>query len=244
MKFVRLFANVGVPLIVAGCFWALISTSEAHGLAVWVALGTFLIVMGLWAAFRELSLHATASRLIASGQPDDLLALAERQLEWRFTERGKAPFRIYQAWGHLLRGDLDEADRALGREAPGRTSWALLWASARISALVERATGGMVPARTVEPDTVADARRAYDEYIAPAVRSAPSPGLKLIADDAGAKLRFAEGDAAGARPIFEKLCNDIRLGTCRGCPRGENHKICVAREEEGGGGGARANRSR
>ncbi|MBZ0121222.1 MAG: hypothetical protein K8H88_29775 [Sandaracinaceae bacterium] len=27
-----------------------------------------------------------------------------------------------------------------------------------------------------------------------------------------------------------ETCNEVRLGTCRGCPRGENHSICVARE--------------
>jgi hypothetical protein len=209
---IRLFANIGVPLVVAGCFWALIATSEARGIAVWVALGAFLVVMGLWLAFRRLQMHASATRLIGAGQADEVIELARGQLEWRRTERGKAPFRIYLAWGYLLRGDLDEADRVLGQAAPGRAALDRLWATAKIAALVERGTGGMSPVRTVEPDTVGEARRVYDRHIAPLLVGAPAPAVKLLADEASAKLRFAEGDAAGARPIFEKLCKEIRLG--------------------------------
>jgi hypothetical protein len=211
MKFIRLFANIGVPLMLAACFWALVATSDARGLAVWVALGAFVIVLGLWGGFRELALHASATRMIGGGQPDELIALAERQLEWRVRERGKAPFRIYLAWGHFLRGELDEADRAL-KAAPGRKTWDVLWASAKIAVLVERGTGGMVAIRTIEPGTVTEARAVYDQYMVPALRGAPAAGIKLLADDASAKIRFAEGDLAGARPLLEKLCNDIRLG--------------------------------
>jgi hypothetical protein len=183
----RLLAGVGVPILIAACFWALIATSGAHGLAIYVALAAFVIVLGLWSAFRELATHATASRLIGAGLPDDVIALAERQLAWRWRERGRAPFRIYLGWGFVLRGDWAEAERALG-SAPPLT--------------LERGTGN---AATL-------ARRLHEQYIGAAARAGGGPAVKLLSDDADAKIRVAEGDLAGARPLLEKLCNDIRLG--------------------------------
>jgi hypothetical protein len=198
----RLLAGVGVPILIAGCFWALIATSGAHGLAIYVALAAFVIVLGLWSAFRELATHATASRLIGAGLPDDVIALAERQLAWRWRERGRAPFRIYLGWGFVLRGDWAEAERALGSAPPGKASWDVLWASAMITLTLERGTGN---AATL-------ARRLHEQYIGAAARAGGGPAVKLLSDDADAKIRVAEGDLAGARPLLEKLCNDIRLG--------------------------------
>jgi hypothetical protein len=197
----RILSGIGVPILIAACFWALIATSGARGIAIYVALAAFVIVLGLWSAFRELALHATASRLVGAGLPDDIIALAERQLAWRWRERSKLPFRIYLGWGFVLRGDWSEAERALGSTAPGKKTWDVLWAGAMITLVLERGTG----------DAAAVARRLHEQHIAPAAR-AGGPGVKLLAADADAKIRVAEGDLAAARPMLEKLCNDIRLG--------------------------------
>jgi hypothetical protein len=79
MSPVRVAANLGVPLLLAGCFWALIATSEAQGFAEWVALAAFVIVLGLWLGFRDLAAKASASRLLGAGLPDELLTLAKQQ---------------------------------------------------------------------------------------------------------------------------------------------------------------------
>lgn len=198
----RILAGIGVPILIAACFWALIATSGARGIAIYVALGAFVIVLGLWSAFRELALHATASRLVGAGLPDDIIALAERQLAWRWRERSKAPFRIYLGWGFVLRGDWSEAERVLGATPPGKRAWNVLWASALITLVLERGRG----------DAASQARRLHEQYIAPTARAGASPGVVLLSTDADAKIRVVEGDLAGARPVLEKLCNDIRLG--------------------------------
>jgi len=197
----RLLINVGVPAMLTVVFVGLVLNSDAHGAALVVALVAFLVVVGLWALFRELALHATATRLLALGEADELIAMAERYAQSRLTERRRAPFWIYLACGHIQRGEWDEADRALRKvvSGTGRRDWDVLWASAKVTVLVERGDA-------------AGARALYEKAIAGPAQSLVGAGAKLVSDDAQAKLRFAEGDHAGAMATFKKLAGDIRLG--------------------------------
>jgi hypothetical protein len=59
-----------------------------------------------------------------------------------------------------------------------------------------------------------DAASARDvrEIVVPFARVMPARGISLIADECEARVRLAEGDAAGARALVAPLVKDIRLG--------------------------------
>ena len=139
VRFFRVIDTYAVPAILVSTYLVLIATSEmSRGIAV---LTLFMLagVIALWLAYRELRLHAAASRLASIGEPDELMVLAEKELDRRLLERSKVPFRIYVSIAYQLRGEWDEARRALARvdlgKLGGRTrrTWSLLHAAQRVA---------------------------------------------------------------------------------------------------------------
>ena len=82
----RLFQFVDswlVPGILLTTWVLMYATSNMHGIAAVVTLGAFVVVVALWAGYRELRVHAAASRHAAQGEPEELLALAEKEIARR-----------------------------------------------------------------------------------------------------------------------------------------------------------------
>jgi hypothetical protein len=191
-----------IPIFVALLYVFFLITARAPlEIAAFAAIG-FGIVIVLWVMFRELAVHAAVSRAIAIGDPDDAIARARAAVERRFTTRGKAPFVIYEAIGVGMRGAWRDALAVLDRAAPrgaGARTWHLLRAATRIAAHTELGDA-------------AAARAIYDRDVAPVIRHLRGPGVDVLARECDARVRFVEGDHAGALPIFRALADDIRLG--------------------------------
>src|SRR5262249_4097972 len=137
------------------------------------------VMIGLWNLMRELRAHASATRAAAVGEPDELIELARGQIARRLTERSRAPFYVYLALGYQLRGEWDEANRALDRALayrPLKIAWRMLAATARVGVQVEQGDA-------------AAARRTFDEQVAPVARRLAGPGVKLLAEEAEARVR-------------------------------------------------------
>jgi len=194
-----------IPGVLILTWLMLIATSDVGGIAAVFTLFAFGMVMVLWATYRELRVHAAASRLAAQGQPDELIALAEGEIARRWFPRSRVPFHIYASIAHQLRGDWDEARRALAaadlRRLGGRSqrSWGILHAAQRINVLAEAGDA-------------AEARRVLEQDLLPAIRFVPGAGARVIADEAEARVLLAEGRRDAALPTYEKLAKDIRLG--------------------------------
>ncbi len=191
-----------VPLIMALAYVFLLETSDPSGIAKVLLGAAFAGVILTWVAFRELRAHANASRAAAIGLADELVASAAAQVERRLFARSRAPFLVYLAIGHQLRGDFDAAIAVLDRadqERALKPAWQLLAATTRIAILVERGQA-------------AEARALFDRGIAPATRRMNGPGPRLLAEEALARVRFAEGEHAAAAPLFDKMSGDVRLG--------------------------------
>lgn len=193
-----------VPVALIIVYAVFISTANANRPAQILAVCFLFVVLFLWMTFRRLRVHATAARLAAVGEPEQLLALADEELRTRWLHGGDVALHIYRAMAHNLAGRTDEARKALDAAGvkPGdrRTrNWALLWAAADIDT------------RTRQGDA-AGARATFDRMIVPFARFVPSRGVGLIADECEARVKLAEGDAAGARALVAPLVKDIRLG--------------------------------
>ncbi|HTJ41828.1 MAG TPA: hypothetical protein VL463_07010 [Kofleriaceae bacterium] len=205
MNLKRLFHptdGIVIPIIIALAFALLFIEGKPTGLAAITFCVATAVMIGLWNLMRELRAHASATRAAAVGEPDELIELAKDQIKRRFTARSRAPFFVYLALGHHLRGEWDPAIAALD-EADGyralKPAWRMLSATARVGVLVERG------------DT-AKARAVYDRDVAAVARKLTGPGAQLLLIEAEARVRFAEGDHEGARPIFERMSGDVRLG--------------------------------
>jgi tetratricopeptide (TPR) repeat protein len=194
--------GIVIPLIIGAAFALLFLEGQPRGIAAILFAVATAVMVGLWNLMRELRAHATATRAAAVGEPDELIDFARAQIGRRLTQRSRAPFYVYLGLGHHLRGDWDPAIEALDQAAQYRAlkpAWKLLAATARVGVLVERG------------DT-ARAREIYDREVAPSARRLAGPGVQLLTAEAEARLRFAEGDATGTRPLFEKMSGDVRLG--------------------------------
>jgi hypothetical protein len=174
--------------------WVLMyATSNMHGIAVVVTLGAFIVVVALWAGYRELRVHAAASRHAAQGEPDELLALSEKEIGRRWTAKRRAPFHLYRAIALQQRGAWSEMRAALASpdlDRPG--AWSKLRAALRVAALVEQ--GDVAAARSLLDRELADVRDS------------------AVAREATARVLIAEGRAAEAAPMLEALSKDVRLG--------------------------------
>jgi hypothetical protein len=200
-RLVRIADIVAVPALM-GIAYALLEL-EGHPteLPAILILLAFLAVVGLWSLVRELRAHATVARLAAVGDADELIEVATGEIQRRLTRRSKAPFSIYLALGHYLRGEWDDAQRALDAGAIDRLrpAWRLLAASTRVGVLVERGDA-------------AGARRLYDRDVARLAARMAGPGARLLAVEAEARVKLAEGDCAEAAPLFARMSGDVRLG--------------------------------
>ena len=180
-------------------------TSNVRGVAAVVTLIAFGLVVVLWATYRELRVHASASRHAAQGEPEELLALADRELGKRLFPRSRVPFHLYRSIAHQLRGEWGQARAALDASdlarmgSRARRTWGILHAGQRINLLAE------------EGDA-AGARRVLEQELLPHLRFVPGAGAKVIADEAEARVLLAEGRTDAALLTFEKLATDVRLG--------------------------------
>jgi len=169
-------------------------TSNVHGIAAVVTLGAFAIVVALWATYRELRVHAAASRHAAQGEPDELIALAERELGRRWRARGRVPFHLYLAIGHQQRGEWSDARAALASPDLARAGggWARLLLVQRIAVLAQAGD-------------VREARRLLDQQVKPA-------GPSILAREAEARVLIGEGRLDEALALLQELAKDMRIG--------------------------------
>jgi uncharacterized protein HemY len=194
--------GVVIPVIIGAAFALLFIEGQPRGLAAVLFCVSTAVMIGLWNLMRELRAHASATRAAAVGEPDELIELAEREIKQRFTERSRAPFYVYLALGREQRGEWAAATEALDRAAqyrPLKPAWRLLAATARVGVLVEQGD-------------VAGARKVYDGQVAPAAQRMAGPGVQLLAAEAAARVRYAEGDKEGTAPLFKRMSGDVRLG--------------------------------
>lgn len=194
-----------VPVVLTLTYLAFVVTAEMAALPALVTLFVFAFVLLLWSVFRELRIHADASRLAANGEPEALLALADRELGRRILAKSAVPFFIYRSLAYQLRGDWAAAEQALAETrldklgSKTRRLWALLHAEQRVSLLAR--AGDAAAARVVLEGVMA-------EYL----RFVPGAGAQVIGREAEARVLFAEGKLDDARTSFEALAMDIRLG--------------------------------
>jgi hypothetical protein len=195
---VKIVASWAVPLVVIGAYLGLILTMDTSvTIAMFVLLGG-LIVLVLWFLFRELAAHAAISRSIAVGEPDDVVSRARSAIDHRISRRGQTPFRIYEAIGLGLRGQWAESLASIpALDAKVAERWRLLAAATRIAAATE-----------LGDPTIA--RRAMEEI--PPLARRLGPSADVVVRECQARVRFVEGDHAGARPLFAALAEDVRLG--------------------------------
>ena len=199
IDFLRRIAGWLVPTVLTGVYIGLIEVMDASFGVSMIALAGLAMVLLLWFFFRELATHAALSRLVAVGEPDELVAKARNAIDHRFTRRGKLPFRIYEAIGLGLRGQWRESLAALADlGAGGAAGWRLYAAAARIAALTEL---GDAPA----------ARAVLDGEVAPLARRAGAAG-HIVMRDCEARVAFAENARSVARPLFRAIADDVRLG--------------------------------
>ena len=194
--------GIVIPLIIVSAFALLFIEGQPRGVAAVMFVLATAVMIGLWNLMRELRAHASATRAAAVGDPDELIQIANEQIARRLTQRSRAPFYVYLALAHEQRGDWADAIAALDRALeyrPLKPAWRLLAACARTGVLVEQGDA-------------AGARKVYDAQVLPASQRLSGPGAKLLALEAEARVRFAEGDVAGAAPLFQRMSSDIRLG--------------------------------
>ena len=179
-------------------------TSDATGAARVLAAMFMFIALAMWMGFRRLRVHAAAARYAGIGEPEPLLALADEELARRWLPTGTMSLQIYRAmaFNQLARPtDALAALKAAG-VTPGKRksrSWQLLWGAADIEA------------RTRLGDA-AGARATYEQVVKPFTMLMPGRGIELIAAECEARVRLAEGDAAGAKALVAPHLKDMRLG--------------------------------
>jgi hypothetical protein len=193
--------GIVIPVIIAGAFSLLILEGRPTGIAFLLFCTATGVMIALWNLMRELRAHATATRAAAIGEPDELITFARDQIKQRLFARSRAPFYVYVGLGHQLRGDWDAAAAAFDEaDTYGlKPAWWVLANTARVGLHVERGDA-------------AGARKLFDERVMPAARRMRGPGVQLLIAEAEARVRFAEGELAAARPLFERMCKDVRLG--------------------------------
>ncbi len=205
--------SVIAPVVLASLYAVLMLTSQAGRTAEIVAAMFFVAIIGLYFGVRRLRVHASASRLAAIGRPDQLLELVARELPRRLTAGTRAPIHVFAAMAHNLLGEFAAARRSLDDAGivPGTKalrSWQFLWAVADVHT------------RTASGDAEG-ARRTYARAIQP-FRGIAVGGVELMAIEADARIRLADGKAAEARELVAPMVKDIRLGPAA---RGQLHAL-------------------
>lgn len=194
---IKIFTSWAVPVVLVLAYLFLVynlQTSLSISLLVFAGGA---VVMCVWFLFRGLAAHAAISRGIAIGEPDEVVARARAAIDHRFTRRAKLPFRVYEAIGLGLRGQWEQSLEAIDAIGAVPDKWRLLAGVAQIAAATELADA-------------AKARKALDEITPLATRLGRAADLTLR--ECRARVRFVEGDLAGAGPLFRALADDIRLG--------------------------------
>ena len=185
----QLAASVVVPLMMAGAYAVLISTSEVGTSGALWESGGFVLVLGFWFAFRIMTRRAALSRAIAVGDPDRILELATRPSQ-----------AIERAIAYELRRDWPDVLRALEEARPATAEAHVIAAAVRIHALCE--TG-----------EVARARELLDREIEPRVAGldrrmqATGHGRAQLAR---ARVLAAEGQRAEAEAVLARVVDDVR----------------------------------
>jgi hypothetical protein len=194
-----------IPLVLVLTWVMLFASSNVRGIPAVITLFAFGLVVVMWRAYRELRVHASASRHAAQGEPDELLALADKEIARRWFPKSRVPFHIYRSIAYQQRGEWAQARKALEAAelakmgSRTRRSWGMLHDAQRINLLAE------------EGDA-AGARRVLEDQLLPALRFVPGAGARVIADEAEARVLLAERRFDAALPTYEKLAKDVRLG--------------------------------
>ncbi len=204
-RWVRYYGDaVVVPLALVLVYVTFSVTSNAEGIAQVLAAAFMFIALAMWLGFRRLRVHAAAARFAGIGEPEALLALADEELARRWLTAGKMSLQVYRAMAFNQLGRPEDARAALklAGVTPGKRdsrSWQLLWGAADIEA------------RTRLGDA-AGARATFEQAVKPFTMLLPGRGIELIATECEARVRLAEGDAAGAKALVTPGLKDIRLG--------------------------------
>lgn len=208
MTIPRWMRHYGDTIIVPGAlvllYLTFASEANATGLARGLAFAFMIIAVALWWGFRRLRVHASAARFAGIGEPEPLLALADTELGRKWPAASATSLHVYRAMAFNQLGRPADARKALDASGvkPGQRStrsWQLLWGAADIEA------------RTRLGDA-AGARKTYDTVVKPFAFLLPGRGVELITAECEARVRLAEGDAAGARALVTPQLKDIRLG--------------------------------
>lgn len=209
------------PLGLATVYAIFIWSSEPSRIAEVIAIMFFIAIIAMWFWIRRLRVHAGASRLAAIGRPDELLALVARELPRRLTQGTRAPIHVFAAMAHNMLGQHVAARQSLDDAAivPGgkqQRGWQFLWSAADVHA------------RAAQGD-LEGAKKTFAKGIAPMRPMAG--GIELVALEAEARIKLAEGDAAGARELLAPLVKDVRLGPGA---RGQLHALLAKAAQAAG----------
>lgn len=196
--------ELAVIAIFAAAYGVLVAASEASNTVKVIILIAFALGFLLWSTARELRVHASASRLGAIGEPDELIELADKQLARRRAARRRVPFYIYKALAYSMKSEWDEATKILegidfgSLRGNARRTWQFLYYN------------NLLACRLFTGRTE-DARAIYEEHVAPFAETVKSPGTELTARESRAKVLFFEGEHDEAAEIFSDLTNEIRI---------------------------------
>lgn len=193
----KAFTSWAVPIVLALAYLFLVYNLETSLSISLLVLAGGAVVLAVWFLFRGLAAHAAISRAIAVGEPDDVVTRARHAIDHRFTRRSKLPFRVYEAIGLGLRGQWEQSLEVIDAIGDAPAKWRLLAGVAQIAAATELADRER-------------ARKAMDEVTPLASRLGRAADLTLR--ECRARVRFVDGDLAGAGPLFKALSDDIRLG--------------------------------
>lgn len=193
-----LLASWLVPLMMTGAYIVLIATSEvdAQG-AAWEAIA-FAFVLVLWFLFRLLTQHAAMARAVDLGAADEVIELADFQLQRNKSARSRMPYHVFRALAFDILEDWPAALAELDKTKP-QGNWRALAMTVKVSALA--ATG-----------KTGEARALFDAELKgrPIMRVMQVDILTLLAE---ARLKIAEGDREGGAAVLARLSDDIRAGS-------------------------------
>jgi len=185
----QLAASVVVPLMMAGAYTVLISTSEVGTSGALWESGGFVLVLGFWFAFRMLTRRAALSRAIAVGDPDRILELATRPSQ-----------AIDRAAAYELRRDWPAVLRALDEAHPATAQDHVIAAAVRIHALCE--TGEVARARELLDREIEPRFAGLDRRM-----QATGHARAMLAKG---RVLVAEGQRAEAEAVLARVVDDVR----------------------------------
>jgi tetratricopeptide (TPR) repeat protein len=189
------------PIGMAGAYSVLAWSSETDNTGkAWMAVG-FGFVLILWIVFRLAVEGAGVSRALAVGDAEKLLAITNKQLARKRSDAARAPYLIYKALAHDLRGEHAEALADATEAKPMNERDSLLAASVRAVALAELARVPEARAVVTEIDELA-------KKVDPRLKPLPHQWAQV----ARARVLAAEGRKAEADAVLDKLLGDIRSG--------------------------------